>query len=99
MSARVAMFKDVGKTCIKVATILEQASAKSMAVSNRAIAADQRRELAKTAMKDQLYEIEVKYRSALVAAEGCSADGMPKMLYLKAWGGSCILFFFMFWIC
>jgi len=92
MSARVQMFANIGKLSLKVGSVLEQASVKAMAASRKTLTPEKRRELASIAMKNQLHEVEVKYRSSLMLAAGCSDGDMPKLVYLKARGSSSILF-------
>jgi hypothetical protein len=94
MSARVNMFSNIGKVAFKVVSTLEQANVKSMACTKAPLTASARHELARTAMKDQLHEVEAKYRSSLMIAAGCSDGDMPKLVYPKARGSSGIQYFF-----
>ena len=94
MSARVHMFSNIGKLALKVASALEQANVKAMSGSRKAITPEKRREIAGVTLKNQFHEVEVKYRSSLVLAAGCSDLDMPELAYPKAKGSSGILLVF-----
>ena len=77
------MFSNIGKLSLKVAYVLDQANVKAMATSKKLITPEKRRELASIAMKNQLHEVEAKYRSSLMLGAGCSDSAMPNMVYPK----------------
>ena len=94
LGARVHMFSNIGKLALKVASALEQANVKAMSGSRKAITPEKRREIAGVTLKNQFHEVEVKYRSSLVLAAGCSDLDMPELAYPKAKGSSGILLVF-----
>ena len=80
MSARVHMCANIGKLAMKVASALDAGTVKSMNLTSKKMNPEQRREILNATMKDQLHEVEAKYRSALAIA----VINLPEPLYPKA---------------